>query len=106
MFRVKTRKKYKIMKIIITAQTPFFTFVNKYLLRFFFKYENLKEIMTLDKDDLNFIFSEETSGESLLMKGENVVVIGASTKRGHLVVEKNNTAIHVPFQFLQLSSQG
>ena len=76
-----------------------------FILRFF-KYENLKEIMTLDKDDLNFIFSEETSGESLLLKGENVVVIGASTKRGHLVVEKNNTAIHVPFQFLQLSSQG
>jgi len=49
-------------------------------------------------------FPEEI-GESLLKKGENVVVVGASTKRGHLVVEKNNSAIHVPFQYLELSSQ-
>ena len=34
--------------------------------------------------------------------GESVVVIGASTRRGHLVVERNNHTIHVPFQFLEL----
>ena len=38
----------------------------------------------------------------LLRQGENVVVLGASTKRGHLVVERNNHAIHVPHHYLEL----
>ena len=38
----------------------------------------------------------------MLRAGENVTVIGASTRRGHLVVERNNHTIHVPFQFLEL----
>lgn len=38
------------------------------------------------------------------MKGDTVVVVGASNnKRGHLVVEhSNHNLIHVPFQFLEL----
>lgn len=38
-----------------------------------------------------------------LMKGDTVVVVGASNKRGHLVVEhSNHNLLHVPFQFLEL----
>lgn len=37
------------------------------------------------------------------MKGDTVVVVGASDKRGHLVVEHtNHNLMHVPFQFLEL----
>ncbi|XKL63274.1 hypothetical protein PGB90_005638 [Kerria lacca] len=40
-----------------------------------------------------------------LMKGDTVIVVGASNKRGHLVVEHtNHNLIHVPFQFLELKS--
>jgi hypothetical protein len=53
-----------------------------------------------------FCFTDESPGEALLIKGESVVVIGASTRRGHLVVEKKNHTIHVPFQYLELASQG
>ena len=52
------------------------------------------------------LFSDEPPGDALLLKGESVVVIGASTRRGHLVVEKKNHTIHVPFQYLELTSQG
>ena len=34
------------------------------------------------------------------MKGENIVVIGASHQRGHLIVEKRNHTFHVPFHLL------
>jgi len=51
-------------------------------------------------------FQEGGFADGLLQKGEHVVVIGASTRRGHLVVEKNNSTLHVPFQFLELNSQG
>ena len=50
----------------------------------------------------NKISTESGSGEAMLLKGEPVVVIGASPRRGHLVVEKKNHTIHVPFQFLEL----
>ena len=43
--------------------------------------------------------------EVLLRQGESVVVLGASTKRGHLVVERNNHTIHVPHTFLELRGQ-
>lgn len=37
------------------------------------------------------------------MKGDTVLVVEASSKRGHLVVEHgNHNLIHVPFQFLEL----
>ena len=53
--------------------------------------------------DFCFI-SEDASNETdtTLMKGDTVVVIGASNKRGHLIVEhSNHNLIHVPFQFLE-----
>lgn len=46
--------------------------------------------------------SEDTSGEVTLMKGEMVMVVRASPRRGHLVVEHKNHTIHVPYQFLEL----
>ena len=51
---------------------------------------------------LRLACAEESLGEAVLRAGENVTVIGASTRRGHLVVERNNHTIHVPFQFLEL----
>ena len=52
---------------------------------------------------VHLICPEETGGsEVLLRQGENVVVLGASTKRGHLVVERNNHTIHVPHHYLEL----
>ena len=40
--------------------------------------------------------------EMILQAGESVLVLGASTIRGHLVVERNNHTIHVPHQYLEL----
>ncbi|XP_063215940.1 unconventional myosin-IXAa isoform X2 [Bacillus rossius redtenbacheri] len=48
----------------------------------------------------------DSAGETVLLKGETVLVIGASQHRGHLVVEHNNTSLHVPFQFLELKPVG
>jgi hypothetical protein len=53
-----------------------------------------------------FIISEDASGEVVLLKGETVLVVGASQRRGHLVVEHNNVSLHVPFQFLELKPVG
>lgn len=38
----------------------------------------------------------------VLLKGETVLVVGASPRRGHLLVEHNNATLHVPFQFMEL----
>nr|CAD7570524.1 unnamed protein product [Timema californicum] len=51
-------------------------------------------------------FPEDASGDNVLLKGETVLVIGASQRRGHLVVEHNNINLHVPFQFLELKPVG
>ena len=49
------------------------------------------------------LFADETvPSEMRLGKGETVVVIGASPRRGHLVVEKRNHTIHVPHSHLEL----
>ena len=53
-----------------------------------------------------FSILDEKSGDSILLKGEQVLVIGASTRRGHLVVEKYKNAMHVPFQYLELNNLG
>ncbi len=37
-----------------------------------------------------------------LQKGEAVVVIGASPRRGHLVVEKRGHTLHVPFHYMDV----
>lgn len=42
------------------------------------------------------------NSEITLPKGETVVVIGASPKRGHLVVERKNHTVHVPFHYLEM----
>ncbi|XP_017883806.2 unconventional myosin-IXb isoform X1 [Ceratina calcarata] len=47
-------------------------------------------------------FPEEGEGEVVLLKGETVLVVGASPRRGHLMVEHNNTTLHVPYQFMEL----
>jgi hypothetical protein len=54
----------------------------------------------------SFISSEDASGEVVLLKGETVLVVGASQRRGHLVVEHKNVSLHVPFQFLELKPVG
>lgn len=40
--------------------------------------------------------------EPALRKGEAVLVLGASPRRGHLLVEHNGASLHVPFQYLEL----
>lgn len=48
-------------------------------------------------------FPEENTSEGpILMKGEKVLVVGASHRRGHLIVEHKNCTLHVPFQYLEL----
>lgn len=37
-----------------------------------------------------------------LQKGNTVTVVGASQRRGHLIVENNGASFHVPFQFMEL----
>ena len=57
----------------------------------------------LKQNLVHLICPEETGGcEVLLRQGENVVVLGASTERRHLVVEKNNLAINMPHHYLEL----
>ncbi|GLH14979.1 Myosin-VIIa [Gryllus bimaculatus] len=51
-------------------------------------------------------FPEDANGEVVLLKGDTVLVVGASQRRGHLVVEHNNMSLHVPFQFLELKPLG
>lgn len=40
-----------------------------------------------------------------LKKGDTVTVVGASSGRGHLVVEHKGQTYHVPFQYMELSGQ-
>ncbi|XP_030768013.1 unconventional myosin-IXa isoform X2 [Sitophilus oryzae] len=52
---------------------------------------------------MKMTFPEDASSDSIvLMKGDTVLVIGASPRRGHLVVEHKNTTFHVPFQYMEL----
>lgn len=47
-------------------------------------------------------FPEGGDGEVVLLKGETVLVVGASPRRGHLLVEHNSATLHVPYQFMEL----
>ena len=47
-------------------------------------------------------YLENGRPDVVLVKGETVIVIGNSTFKGYLVVEKNNHTIHVPFKYLEL----
>ena len=49
-----------------------------------------------------FILEDEIT----LYKGESVLVVGASTRRGHLVVDHNNCNVHVPYQYLEFKHPG
>jgi dachs protein len=49
-----------------------------------------------------FLTEDGSSNELYLHKGETVIVIGNSPRRGHLVVEKRNHTIHIPFHCLEL----
>ena len=51
---------------------------------------------------LSLIFAEEGTSDLALMKGETVIVIGNSPRRGYLVVEKRNHTIHVPYLLLAM----
>ncbi|XP_076268731.1 unconventional myosin-IXb-like dachs isoform X3 [Rhynchophorus ferrugineus] len=52
---------------------------------------------------MKMTFPEDVSTDGvMLLKGETVLVIGASQRRGHLVVEHKNTTFHVPFQYMEL----
>lgn len=37
-----------------------------------------------------------------LRKGETVTVVGASHRRGHLIVQHKGVTFHVPFQYMEL----
>lgn len=47
----------------------------------------------------------ELQQQQQLKKGETVTVVGASSVRGHLIVEHKGQSYHVPFQYMELSSQ-
>lgn len=48
-------------------------------------------------------YPEDGAGDgAVLLKGETVLVVGASPKRGHLIVEHKHCTLHVPFQYLEL----
>ena len=49
-------------------------------------------------------FKEDASGDVVLRAGEAVMVVGASHRRGHLLVEHKNHNFHVPYQYLELKS--
>uniref|UniRef100_T1IKQ6 Myosin motor domain-containing protein n=1 Tax=Strigamia maritima TaxID=126957 RepID=T1IKQ6_STRMM len=42
--------------------------------------------------------------DKCLPKGEAVTVVGASPRRGHLLVDHNNHTHHVPYQFMELKT--
>lgn len=48
--------------------------------------------------------TEDANGDVVLRGGEAVMVMGASHRRGHLLVEHKNHHFHVPYQFLELKS--
>ncbi|KAF0300387.1 Myosin-VIIa [Amphibalanus amphitrite] len=44
----------------------------------------------------------EGGGEVTLLKGEKVLVVGAATRRGHLLVQHPSGTIAVPYQYMEL----
>ncbi|XP_065342455.1 unconventional myosin-IXb isoform X1 [Cloeon dipterum] len=54
---------------------------------------------------MKMAFPEDGGVDNVVLpKGESVVVVGASHRRGHLVVEHSNCTLHVPFQYLELKA--
>merc|ERR1712062_65166 len=46
--------------------------------------------------------NNQTDGQVFLNRGETVIVIGNSQRRGYLVVEKHNHTMHVPHYYMEL----
>ncbi|XP_071447803.1 unconventional myosin-XIX [Hetaerina americana] len=62
-------------------------------------------VMKMSFSDEGAVGSNNADGaSSTLHKGESVVVIGASPRRGHLLVEHNTCTLHVPYQYLELKA--
>ena len=62
-----------------------------------------KQYCQLLQNDTKFFFViSEGTNDPALIQGDTVLVLGASPRRGHLLVAHNNTSLHVPFQFLEL----
>ncbi|KAG8225228.1 hypothetical protein J437_LFUL012703 [Ladona fulva] len=62
-------------------------------------------VMKMSFNDENAVGTGNGDGASnTLHKGETVVVIGASPRRGHLLVEHNSCTLHVPYQYLELKA--
>ena len=59
-------------------------------------------VLIIPPYQLNSFSDEGTSSDVVLMKGETVIVIGNSPRRGYLIVEKRNHTIHVPYTLLAL----
>ena len=51
---------------------------------------------------MELLWTEDSNGDVMLRAGEAVMVVGASHRRGHLLVEHKNHNFHVPYQFLEL----
>ncbi|XP_037074350.1 myosin-I heavy chain-like [Pollicipes pollicipes] len=49
-------------------------------------------------------FPDDDGGEVTLLKGDTVLVVGASSRRGHLLVECAGQTVHVPHQYMELKS--
>lgn len=50
-----------------------------------------------------FVFKDDCREQILLRKGERVLVVGTSPRRGHLMVEYQNKRFHIPYQYLHLA---
>lgn len=55
-----------------------------------------------------FIFEllEEPVNGKVLSRGEEVDVVGPSSKRGHLIVKNSNIVMDVPYHLLDLKVRG
>lgn len=51
---------------------------------------------------INDLSQTESGNNMQLEKGQKVLVVGASSKRGHLLVEHNDITLNIPYQFLEL----
>ncbi|XP_026464689.1 unconventional myosin-IXb [Ctenocephalides felis] len=58
--------------------------------------------MTFPEELVSNNNNSKDSANVVLRKGDSVLVIGASHRRGHLIVEHNNVTLHVPYQFMEL----
>ncbi|XP_047737603.1 myosin-A [Hyalella azteca] len=50
---------------------------------------------------LKMAFTEDGGGDAVLVKGDVVMVVGASHRRGHVMVEYQGISVHVPYQYLE-----